>query len=341
MSRRPIVIAHRGASGHRPEHGEAAYRLAVAQGADAIEPDIVSTRDGVLILRHENEISGTTDVADHASFADRRTTKEIDGVAVTGWFTEDFTWAELEGLRIRERLPHLRPASAAHDGEGRIQRLADLLAILDEDDARGRHDGPVGLVAEIKHATYFASIGLPLDELVAAEFARAGWSDDPRLTVESFESSVLMELGDRGVSGRRVYLLEKAGAPFDLVARDGSAARTYREQLEPAALADLARRAGLDGISLDKKMLIDAAGVADPALVDRAHALGLDVFTWTLRPENAFVSRALRTSGDKAERGDWRTELERVAATGVDGVFADYPDLVVEALGRDALGRGS
>lgn len=334
MSRRPIVIAHRGASGHRPEHGEAAYRLAVAQGADAIEPDIVATRDGVLILRHENEISGTTDIAEHPAYAARRTTKEVDGEAVTGWFTEDFTWAELQGLRIRERLPHLRPASAAHDGEGGIQTLADLLAILDEDAARGRAGGPVGLVAEIKHATYFASVGLPLDELVAAELARAGWSNDPRLTVESFESSVLNALGNRGVSGRRVYLLEGAGAPFDLVAREGSAAATYREQLEPAALARLARDAGLDGISLDKKMLIDAGGVADPALVDRAHSLGLDVFTWTLRPENAFVSRALRTSRDKAASGDWRTELERVVATGVDGVFADCPDLVVDALGR-------
>lgn len=345
VSREPIVIAHRGASGHRPEHGADAYRLAVEYGADAIEPDIVATRDGVLILRHENEISGTTDIADHADFADRRTMKEVDGAVVEGWFTEDFTWEELSGLRIRERLPELRPQSAAHDGEGRIQRLGDLLALLDTDGVasrsageanglRGREVG-VGLVAEIKHATYFESIGLPLDELVAAEFHAAGWATDPRLTIESFEYSVLGKLRARGVTGRSVYLMEAAGAAFDLVARDGSAATTYREQLEPASLAALARGgegAALDGISLAKKMVIDPSGATDSTLVDRAHGLGLDVFTWTLRPENAFLVRALRSGGAKAEFGDWRAELQRVIGTGVDGVFADYPDLVREAM---------
>ncbi|BDZ49147.1 glycerophosphoryl diester phosphodiesterase [Frondihabitans sucicola] len=339
MSRAPIVIAHRGASGHRPEHGADAYRLAVELGADAIEPDIVATLDGVLVLRHENEISGTTDVADHTEFADRRTTKEVDGAAVTGWFTEDFTWAELSTLRIRERLPKLRPASAAHDGEGRIQRLGDLLDLLDADDVRSARGGAgVGLVAEIKHATYFESIGLPLDELVAAELTASGWATDPRLTVESFERTVLGKLRARGVTGRSVYLLESSGAAADLVARSGSAAPQYLEQLEPAALAELASGADgarIDGISLDKKMLIDAAGVADPALVARGHALGLDVFTWTVRPENSFVSKALRSSSHKADFGHWQTELARLVGTGVDGVFADYPELVRVALAEE------
>src|SRR5690606_870568 len=157
-----LVIAHRGASGYRPEHSRAAYELAVAMGADAVEPDIVPTRDGALVLRHENEISGTTAVAEHPAFASRRATKTIDAVALTGWFTEDVTWAELSTLRVHERLPKLRGASTTFDGADGILRLSDLLGLLD---AAGRK---VGLVAEIKHAAYFDSIGLPLDELFAA-----------------------------------------------------------------------------------------------------------------------------------------------------------------------------
>ena len=343
MSRAPVVIAHRGASGHRPEHGAAAYRLAIAQGADAIEPDIVASRDGVLVLRHENEISGTTDVADHAEFADRRTSKEIDGTVLTGWFTEDFTWSELSTLRIRERLPRLRPRSAAHDGEGRILRLVDLLSLLDSDEARhrtaqpttGRPGAGVGLVAEVKHATYFDSIGLPLDELVAAELTALGWAQDARLTIESFERAVLGAIRARGVAGRSVYLMEAEGAPFDLVARDGSAARTFADQLEPDSLAALAVGEGgvhLDGISVDKSLLIDDDGIPQPAVVERAHGVGLDVFTWTLRPENAFLPRALRRGAGEARFGDWEVELARIVGTGIDGVFADYPDLALRAI---------
>jgi glycerophosphoryl diester phosphodiesterase len=331
----PIVIAHRGASGHRPEHGEDAYRLAIALGADAIEPDLVATKDGVIVLRHENEISGTTDVASHTEFDDRRTTKEIDGVEVTGWFTEDFTWPELATLRITERLPALRPLSAAHDGEGRILRLADLLSLLDTDEARrgGQGGAGVGLVAEIKHATYFESIGLPLDELFVSELRSAGWLDDPRLTIESFEQTVLGKVRARGASGKSVYLVEKKGAAADLVARDGAQAETYALQLEPDGLARLARE--VDGISVTKKLLIDSAGTQDPALVERAHGLGLEVFTWTLRPENKFLSKGLRRGPNKEDFGAWRTEFARIAATGVDGVFADHPDLALEVLRRE------
>lgn len=329
VSHEPLVIAHRGASGHRPEHGADAYRLAVELGADAIEPDIVATRDGVLVLRHENEIGGTTDVADHAEFADRRTTKSVDGTDVEGWFTEDFTWAELSTLRIRERLPDIRPASAAHDGEGAVLRLADLLSLLDAEADAGH---PVALVAEIKHATYFAGIGLPLDELFAAELRTAGWVDDPRLTIESFEQTVLGQLRGRGVGGRSVYLLDAKGAAFDLVERDGSDAATYLDQLSEASLDRLA--AEVDGISVTKKLLIDKKGTADATVVERAHRRGLEVFTWTLRPENKFLVKALRSGLDRAEFGDWRAEFERVVGTGVDGVFTDYPELVLEILHR-------
>jgi glycerophosphoryl diester phosphodiesterase len=333
----PRVIAHRGASGLRPEHGATAYGLAVEAGADAIEPDVVASRDGVLVLRHENEISATTDVAEHPAFQDRRRTTEVDGVSVTGWFTEDFTWAELQELRIRERLPDFRPQSAVHDGEGRILRLADLLDLLDGDEARSRG---TGLVAEIKHPTHFAALGLPLDELFAAEIAAAGWTGDARLTVESFEGSVLERLRVLGVGGRLVWLVEAQGAPFDLVARDGTAATPYARQLTPGGLAALAH--GLDGISVPKELLVDAAGAQDSSLVSSAHAAGLEVFTWTLRPENAFLAAPFRLGDRPADHGDWRAELDRIVGTGVDGVFADDPGLVLEALGRGAetLDRG-
>ena len=191
---RPLIIGHRGASGYRPEHTAAAYELAFALGADAVEPDIVATRDGVLVLRHENEISGTTDVASHPEFADRRATKVIDGEEQSGWFTEDFTWDELSTLRARERLPEVRRGSATFDGLYGILRLSDLMALID---AQSRRD--LVMVAEIKSATYFESIGLPLDELFASEVA--GWATPEKLVVESFEQTVLGQL--RGAASPR------------------------------------------------------------------------------------------------------------------------------------------
>jgi len=330
---RPLVIAHRGASGYRPEHSRAAYELAFAMGADAVEPDIVPTRDGVLVLRHENEISGTTDVAEHPEFASRRTTKTIDGAALTGWFTEDFTWAELSTLRVRERLPKLRDASTSFDGLDGILRLSELLGMLD---AAGR---PVGLVAEIKHAAYFDSIGLPLDELFAAELRRSGWADEEhvgRLTVESFELDVLHRIRGRGIRASFVYLVEASGAPADRVARDGDSARTYADDVTPNGLAELALL--VDGISVDKKLLLRSDAEGDTlglsAIVDRAHAHGLSVFCWTLRAENRFLGRNLRRPGGAARWGEWLEEFQLIMSSGVDGVFADQPDLAIEARAR-------
>jgi glycerophosphoryl diester phosphodiesterase len=310
---RPIVIAHRGASGYRPEHTRAAYELGIAQGADAIEPDIVATRDGVLVVRHENEISGTTDVASRAEFASRRTTKSIDGVERTGWFSEDFDWHELATLRARERLPQLRKASAAYDGEHPILKLSEVAALAE---ASG-----VALVAEIKHATYFASIGLPLDELFAAEMS--GWGG--RLILESFEQSVLHRIRDLGVVAPLVFLVESDGAPFDLVARDAGEARSYAEHVSEEGLARLGTE--VDGVSLDKSMLL-----AEPALTARAHEHGLSMYTWTLRPENRFLSPTHR-HGEAGEFGDYRAEWQELLRTGLDGVFADYPDLAIDVVG--------
>ena len=320
---RPWIIGHRGASGYRPEHTRAAYELAFALGADAVEPDIVATRDGVLVLRHENEISGTTDVGAHAEFADRRTTKRIDGQSLTGWFTEDFTWAELQTLRAVERLPGVRPGSATFDGRYPILRLSELLELIA--DASERHGRALGLVAEVKHATHFDAVGLPLGELVAG--ALTGF--DGPLVVESFEEGVLGEVRQRGLDARTVYLLEGKGAAPDLVARFGASAPDYSSQLTDGGLDELAGR--VNGISVDKGRLLKPDVRAGVELVDRAHRRGLEVFTWTLRPENKFLTAPFRSGGGAREWGDWRAEFEAVLATGLDGVFADHPDLAVAA----------
>lgn len=338
----PLVIGHRGAPGYRPEHTRAAYELAFALGADAVEPDLVATRDGVLVLRHENEISGTTDVASRPEFAARRTTREIDGVPLTGWFTEDFTWAELATLRATERLGPLRQASASFDGRYPIIRLRELFELIDDAaDASGR---VLRMVAEFKHASHFQSIGLPLDELFEAELDAAGWGrGDGRLIMESFEPTLLDRLGGRGIRGKRVFLVEGSGAPYDLVRTDGRAATRYDAFLTEASLMGLAGR--FHGVSVGKGRLVGAApkprgdGTAAASapplrgaeLVDAAHSAGLEVYTWTLRPENRFLTRGRRRGTVRANYGDWHGEFAAVIATGVDGIFVDHPDLGVEA----------
>lgn len=325
----PLVIAHRGASGYRPEHTRAAFELAIEMGADAIEPDIVATRDGVLVVRHENEISGTTDVSFLGHFADRKTTKVIDGVSVTGWFTEDFTWAELSTLRSAERLPAIRRGSATFIGGGGILRLADLLQILDD------APRPVVLVAEIKHPTYFNSIGLSLTDLFAEEIR--AWATGDNLIVECFEKSALITLKAAGIPAKYIYLIDDDGAPADAVAALGDSAPTYQDALTDQSLTALA--AEVDGLSLSKWLVLDldadgnTIGTTD--VVDRIHAAGLTVFLWTLRAENHFLSPNFRTSTAKAGYGRWADEFRMLLGTGVDGVFADQPDLALRV--RDEL----
>ncbi|MFD4420726.1 glycerophosphodiester phosphodiesterase family protein [Agromyces sp. NPDC058484] len=354
----PLVIGHRGAPGYRPEHTRSAYELAFALGADAVEPDIVATRDGVLVLRHENEISGTTDVATRAEFAARRTTREVDGRPLIGWFTEDFTWAELSTLRARERLGTLRQSSASFDGRYPVLRLSDLFALIDT--AADEQRRMLRMVAEFKHATHFAELGLPLDELFAAELDVAGWGrGDDRLVMESFELDLLDRLGARGIRGPRIFLVEASGAPFDLVRAEGRRASRYDEFVTEAGLLGLAGR--VDGVSVGKARLVGDTGVvraagrigdagADAAggrtrsrtpanggplvgadLVDAAHSAGLRVYTWTLRPENRFLAAPFRRGKARAAYGDWFGEFELVIGTGVDGIFVDHPDLGVEA----------
>ena len=323
----PLVIAHRGASGYRPEHSRAAFELAIALGAGALEPDLVPTKDGVLVIRHENEISGTTDVAEHPEFASRCATKTIDGAELTGWFTEDFTWAELSTLRVNERLPKTRQANTTFDGIQPILRLSDLRSII------GAAPTPPIMVAELKHATYFDSIGLPLAELFAAE--TSGWATPDNLVIESFEETVLHDARERGVPGKTIYLFEDGNSAADLVARLGSSAPTYADQLADASFARIAA-SGIDGISVDKSLLLkkDAAGPASSitTLVERAHAAGLVAFCWTLRPENRFLSNRFQHGIKARDWGNWRAEFELILSTGVDGVFADHPDLVLSLL---------
>ena len=331
------MIGHRGAPGYRPEHTRSSYELALRSGVDAVEPDVVPTRDGVLVIRHENEISTTTDVADHPRFADRRTTKTIDGVARTGWFTEDFTWDELSSLRSRERLPRLRPDSAAFDDSEPMLRLRDLLDLVAGWPERsGRRPG---VVLEIKHAAYFEAHGYDLAALVADELRGAGWgAEEHPLWFESFEPTVLARLRALGVPGEYVFLLEADGAPADLVAVDGASARTYAAWAAPDGLDELART--VDGVSLDKQMILapDSRGrtAGSAPVVADAHARGLAVFTWTCRPENAFLIRQFRTPGGKASFGDYRAEWDVIAASGVDGVFVDHADLGMDFFGRSA-----
>jgi len=328
--RRPLVIGHRGAPGYRPEHTRSAYDLALAMGVDAVEPDVVWTKDAVAVVRHENEISTTTDVASHPEFAHRRTTKSIDGAEQTGWFTEDFTWDELATLRCRERIPKTRPSSATFDGAQPMLRLRDVLdlvrrASLDQ----GRE---IGAVVEVKHATFFEHAGFDVAGLLAAELHAAGWgAGELPLTIESFESSVLAGLRDAGIRASSIYLLESAGAPYDLVARDGARARPYSDVVTAAGLDGLV--GVVDGISVDKKMILapDRLGRATgPAgFVADAHARGLRVYTWTARPENRFLLPQFRRGRDKAAHGHWQAEWQVLADAGVDGVFVDHPDLGV------------
>ena len=268
--------------------------------------------------------------SERPEFADRRTTKTIDGAELTGWFTEDFTWDELSTLRCRERLPKLRPTSASFDDEQPVLRLRDVLDLVREGSLeQGRE---IGVVLEIKHATYFNGLGWDLAALIEAELRDAGWArGELPLTLEAFESTVLQQLRERGIRGTYIYLLEAAGRPFDLVAAFGRAAPTYKETARPAGLDRLV--GVVDGISVDKRMILapDKLGRMtgpSPVIAD-AHARGLRVFTWTCRPENAFLVGQFRGRGGTAAFGDYESEWAVIRDAGVDGVFVDHPDLGV------------
>lgn len=315
----PAIIAHRGASGLLPEHTLEAYALGIDQGADYVEPDLVLTRDFILVARHENEISETTDVAQRPEFAARRATRTIEGRQVTGWFTEDFTLAELRTLRARERLPELRPQSAAHDGRFGIATLDEIVALVRE---RSRSSGrPIGIVAELKHAAYFAAIGLPFEPPLLAALARHGIGGRAApFFIESFEPGVLERLRPRtGV--RLVQLLADRGAPAD---RPGS---SYAAMATPEGLRRIARYADAIGPAKSLIVPVGADGRSQPptTLVADAHAAGLLVFPWTFRSENVFLPAELRRGEDPRAHGDAQAEYRMFYRLGVDAVFSDFP----------------
>ena len=293
----PIVIAHRGASGERPEHTIAAYDLAIDQGTDVIEPDLVPTRDGVLVARHENEIGGTTDVAAHPAFAGRRTTRTIDGHAVTGWFTEDFTLAELKTLRARERLPGVRPGNTAYDGAFEVPTLAEIVALAKRRSADTERT--IAIYPETKHPTYFAAIGLGIDAPLVSELHAAGWSSaDAPVFIQSFEVQNLQRIADL-TRVRLIQLMAGQGGPAD------GAQPSYAAMATPAGLAEVARYAW--GIGPDKAQLWE--GDTPTTLVADAHAAGLRVHPWTYRAENQFLPAAYRRGTDPKAHGDVAGEI--------------------------------
>jgi glycerophosphoryl diester phosphodiesterase len=339
----PIVIGHRGACGYVPEHTLTSYFIAMQDGVDFVEPDLVMTRDGVLVARHENEISGTTDVARRPEFASRRTTKTIDGIAHTGWFTEDFTLAELKRLRAVERIPAVRPANTRFDGQFQVPTLDEICALVagvqqQRETAAQQLGLPapkrIGVYPETKHPTYFQRLGLPMEDMLVQTLHRHGYTGrDGLAIIQCFEVSNLKAMRKR-TDLPIVQLMEAEGAPFDFIARGDE--RTYRDLITPAGLAEIATYATAIGphkwqvipLGADERL-----GTPTP-LVTNAHAAGLEVHAYTFRAENQYLPQDLRSSTDPNALGDLERELQAYLAAGLDGFFTDHADRGVRA--RDA-----
>ncbi|WP_313406022.1 glycerophosphodiester phosphodiesterase family protein [Aeromicrobium sp.] len=342
MTSVPIVIAHRGVPGSRLEHTRPSYMLGIAEGADYIEPDVVATRDGVLVVRHENEIGGTTDVAGHPEFAHLHTTKFIDGVALNGWFTEDFTLAELKTLRTLERLPQLRPQNLPLGGTEPILTLDEVIDIAEAENARrGPGAEPLGLYVETKHPTYFRSIGHDLNDLLIEVLERRGLNHaGAKVFIQSMETANLRALRDR-TPLPLVQLMERKGAPYDLAATYDP--RDYPALTAPAELARIAEYA--QGIGPNKSLVIarapDHTLLDESGLVHDAHEAGLLVHIWTMRDENNFLPKQMRVGEDKADPGDATAELLAFFAAGVDGVFSDFTRTAVAARAAHLSSAGS
>ena len=330
---RPLIIAHRGASGDRPEHTLTAYRLAIAQGADFIEPDLVLSRDGHFVCRHENEISGTTDVAARPGFADRRTTKVIDGETLTGWFTEDFTLAELKTLRCRERLPQIRPANTAYDGQDPIPTFEEVIALARAESRRtGR---TIGLYPEMKHPRHFARIGLSMEPRLADRLRVHGLGGrGAAVFIQCFEVGPLKAISQL-VETPRIQLISDEGGPADLPSV------RYSEMTGASGLKAISAYA--QGIGPEKGLVVpnDGARLLPPTrLVPMAHAMGLKVHPWTVRKENYFLPTGLRTptQGSEAARmqaqGQVGVMFRALLDAGVDGLFTDDPGKGVQVRKR-------
>jgi glycerophosphoryl diester phosphodiesterase len=343
----PIVIGHRGACGYVPEHTLPSYFIAMQAGVDYVEPDLVMTKDAVLVARHENEIGTTTDVARHSEFAGRRTTKVIDGTPVNGWFTEDFTLTELKSLRARERIPDIRPSNTRFDGQFHVPTLEEILALVhavqQQRAALAQQSGRpaptrIGVYPETKHPSYFQGIGLAMEEKLVATLERYSYQGrDGRAYLQSFEVTNLKALS-KLTRLPLVQLIESSGAPYDFVARGER--RTYADLITARGLEEIASYAQAIGPS--KSLIIPRTmsdSLAEPtSLVTDAHAQGIHVHAWTFRAENAFLPSTLRAGADPSSCGNLDAELRAFLAAGIDGFFTDHADIGVRA--RDGfLGR--
>lgn len=319
-----LVIAHRGASGDRPEHTLAAYERAIDQGADYIEPDLVATKDNVLVVRHENELSDTTDVATRDEFASRKRSKTIDGALVSGWFAEDFTLAELRTLRAKERVPALRPNNARFDGLYPVPTFEEVIALVRAKEVEtGRR---IGLYPELKHPEFLLqTAGIDLVDLLVTALRKADLDDaDDAVFVQCFEVGPLRRL-DRMVQVPLVQLVKADGGPAD------APELTYSAMTSAAGLRTVAGYA--DAIGADLRLIFGADGVPS-GLVDTAQAAGLKVHVWTLRKENAFLPPFLKRGTAQNGTGDVPGLVNLLKAQRVDGVFTDDPGPVVRALGK-------
>ncbi len=317
-----IVIAHRGASGERPEHTIAAYTLAIEQGADYIEPDLVLTKDGILVARHENEISETTDVSAKPEFADRKKTKTIDGQQMTGWFTEDFALTELKTLRAKERLPQLRKANMAYDGQFEVPTFEEILELAK---ARG-----VGVYPETKHPSYFASIGLPHEAPLLALLTKYGYVEKTSpVFIQSFEVENLKALRGK-TKVRLIQLMDEKGSPPD------RADLTYAAMATAEGLKLVSTYA--DGIGPNKALVIPRTllgNLSEPtSLITDSHKVGLAVHPWTFRRENYFLPLGQKSGIDPRGIGDLETEIDAYLTAGVDGIFSDNVTEAVAAAAR-------
>jgi glycerophosphoryl diester phosphodiesterase len=311
-----LIIAHRGASAERPEHTLAAYERAIDQGADYIEPDLVATKDLVLVARHENELSGTTDVASREEFEDRRRDKTIDGRLVAGWFAEDFTLAELQTLRAKERIPALRPANTRFDGLYQVPTLADIMKLVRAKEAEtGRR---IGIYPELKHPGFLLqNEGIDLVDLLLRDFRALGITPSDPVFIQSFEVAPLQRLRARAPGFRQVLLVEPLGGPAD------EPALRYAEMVSPTGLAEVAKYA--DVVGAYAGMVLNPDGTPTTLVAD-AKAVGLAVHAWTIRPENEFLPPMLRTGDDPKGKGCGDVKLAAMLkAAGVAGVFSDGP----------------
>ena len=311
-----LIIAHRGASAERPEHTLAAYELAIDQGADYIEPDLVATKDLVLVARHENELSGTTDVATREEFEDRRREKTIDGQRVAGWFAEDFTLAELRTLRVKERIPSLRPANARFDGLYQVPTLAEIVKLVRAKEAASKGRRRIGLYPEIKHPEFLLQdAGIDMVDLLLREFRSLGITPDDPVFIQSFEVGPLQRLKARGGGFKLVQLIAPIGGPAD------EPAMRYAEMATPTGLAEVAKYA--DAVGAHISLILNPDGTPT-TLVDDARAAGLAVHAWTVRPENEFLPPMLRTGDDPKYRGCGDLKLALLLEkAGTAGVFTD------------------